>query len=166
MKARLFLVAYVGVWVAIAAAAIYLAVDHGFSWWHAAVPVYLLFVFVNGSLAYPFAKRRLESEGKQAPPYLSYLFFPKGRPQPISVPRPIRALFGIAIFLGGLLFVAFGVSRASGPNLSSVPHPIRAAVLLLVLVAMGLLFIYVGGRLVVMRSDEPLFKNPWHGRTK
>ncbi|HWI83652.1 hypothetical protein [Ramlibacter sp.] len=166
MKARLFLVAYVGVWVVIAAAAIYFAVSHGFSWWHAAVPSYLLFLFLNGSLAYVFTKRRLESEGRQAPPYLSYLFLPKGKPQRISVPRPIRALFGIVIFLGGLLFVAFGALLVSGPNLSSAPHPIEAAALLLLLVAMGVLFMYVGGRLVVMRADEALFQNPWHGRPK
>ena len=123
---------------------------------------YFLFMVVNGSMAYVFLKRGLEAEGRRPPPYLVYLFVPKGIQQSVAVPRVLRILIGLVIFLGGAGFAAFAIIL--GLDSTARAHPAGSAVILLVAGAMGAAFMYVGFRLVVMRADESLFKRLWKRR--
>ena len=138
---------YFAVWAAVAAGLIYLVTDAGHPFWIAATLAYLLFWIGNGSLIYVFRARQLRREGKQPPSYLMYLFFPKGVRRTVTVPGPLRVLLGILISLGGALFVVVGLILA-GSEFSSMPHPIGAGAMVLVLLVLGAAFVYVGSRLI------------------
>src|SRR5436853_236903 len=77
----LALAAYLALWAAVAGGIIYGIVRAGYSTWIAVAGAFLLFVFVNGSLAYRARVRQLRIEGKEVPRYLQYLFFPQGLPK-------------------------------------------------------------------------------------
>jgi hypothetical protein len=145
-------IAYIGFWLVVASAAIYFGGVFGLPWWKMSLIAYLLFFVVNGSLAYVNMRRRLESEGKAPRSYLFYLFFPKG--VPFSNVPLFRVPLGVVIFLGGLSSVAVSVALVLNPperTLSVV------ASIVLALVAGGMLM-YMGVRLVLARSDEPVLK--------
>lgn len=162
MNTRVAAGLYVGLWAAASAAVIYVVTGAGISLWLAAVLAYLLFLFVNGSLAYVFRVRQLRREGKPPPSYLSYLFFPKGLRETlsvrntVSVPRPIRVLLGLVISLGGAVLVVGGGFILNDPDFSRMPHPFVA---IFMLVAMGVAFAYVGLRLIIVKNDEPLLRH-------
>jgi hypothetical protein len=155
MNARVSLALYFVVWVGIAAAVIYLATALGYSLWLAAALAYLLFILVNGSLAYVFRARQLKREGKQPPSYLLYLFFPRGIRHTVEVPRPLRLCLGVIVSVGGGVFVAGSALALTDANFSRMPHPLAAVAMLLVL---GIAFAYVGVRLIIVENDEPLFR--------
>lgn len=158
MKRPLFIAMYLGIWVAVTAGVIYFGRVLGVQWWHALLVAYLLFVFVNGSMAYVSVKRRLEAIGERPPSYLMYLFFPRGIHESIAIPRVLRILVGVVIFSGG---AAFGlVAIVLGLQFAGRPQSVGALALLLASAAMGAAFTYVGFRLVVMRTDGSLFKRP------
>jgi hypothetical protein len=163
MTPQLFFVVYLGLWAAIAAAFIYFGSLFGVAWWQSILAAFLMFFVVNGSLAYAYTKRRLEAAGERPPPYLVYLFFPRGFrspaapiPKSIAFPRILRIVVGAPIFLSGAIFAAFAVSfGVIGQTLAS------AVAIVVLFETLGLFFMYVGFRLVVMRGDESLFKRPW-----
>jgi hypothetical protein len=118
---------------------------------------YLLFIFVNGSLAYRFRAQQLRREGKQPPSYLWYLFFPKGLRHTVVVPRLLRVLLGIVISVGGVLFVIGGTLMLKELEFSFILHSIRALAAVGVFFVLGLAFAFVGFRLMIVENDEPLF---------
>jgi hypothetical protein len=136
-------IAYVGFWLAVAAAAIYFGGLFGQPWWKMFLFAYLLFFVVNGSLAYVSMKRRLESEGKVPSWYLSYLFFPRGVPFS-SAPRFVRIPLGVVIFLGGLISVALSVGLVVKPP----ERTLSVVASIVFLLVAGGLFMYMGVRLV------------------
>lgn len=154
MKRQLFKAVYLGMWAAVTGGVVYFGHAWGVSWWGSLLVAYLLFVFVNGSMAYVWVKRRLESEGKQPPSYLCYLFLPGGIRQRIVVPRVVRIVLGLAIFAGGVAFEF--AALVLGPSSTTRVHSVGAVALLVVLAVFGAAFIYVGFRLIVMRENEAL----------
>jgi hypothetical protein len=155
------LCAYLGLWVAIAAAAIYFTVAAGYPFWLGAVGAYLLFSLASGSLAYRARAKKLIEQGEKPPPFLKYLFFPKpfSLRDKIAMPRLFRVLLGVVLLLpGGAFIAAAGGLLLVKLDYSTVPHPAAAAVALLFLAATGLGSMYVGYRLVVVKEDEPLFR--------
>lgn len=156
MKRQLFIAMYLGMWAAVTAGAIYLGRVLGVPSWHALLVAYLLFAFVNGSIAYVSVKRRLEAQGKRPPSYLMYLFVPRGIHESIAIPRILRIRVGLVIFSGGAAFAL--VAMVLGFQFAARAQSVGALALLLASAAMGASFIYVGLRLIVMRADESLFK--------
>jgi hypothetical protein len=144
--------AYIGFWLVVASAAIYFGGVLGLPWWKMFLVAYVVFFVVNGSLAYVNMRRRLESEGKAPPSYLFYLFFPKG--VPFSDVPLFRIPLGVVIFLGGLSSLALSVALVLNPPERTLSVMASIA---LALVAGGMLM-YMGVRLVVARSDEPVLK--------
>jgi len=144
------LAAYLALWAAVAGGIIYAIVLAGYSAWLAVAFAFLLFVFVNGSLAYTARVRQFRLEGKEPPPYFRYLFFPQGFPRyKDEAPRLTHFLVGIAAALTGLIFVFFGVALAFDAEWSRISHPIAAAGFCVILAGMGALFLYLGWRLVI-----------------
>jgi hypothetical protein len=158
---------YLGFWAAVAAVVVYIALVIGVQWWQAVLFAFCLFFVVNGSMAYLSMKRRLEATGERPPPYLVYLFFPRGSKQlgaqfqkSVAVPRMARVVLGAPIFVGGLILSAFVVIfSAAGPRAQTLEFVV--AFVTVFFGVLGLLFLYVGFRLMVMPDDEPLFKRPW-----
>lgn len=157
MKRRLVFAAYIGFWLVVASAAIYFGGLFGLPWWKMFVGAYLLFFVVNGSLAYVSMRRRLESEGKAPPSYLFYLFFAKGVPFS-NLPLFVRIPLGVVILLGGLIFVALSVALVLNPP----ERTLSVVASIVFLLVTGGLLMYMGVRLVVARSDQPLFKRGRH----
>ena len=148
MNKRLALSLYLALWVAIAAAVIGGIVGAGYPLWTAVVSACLLFVFLNGSLAYGFRARRLRLEGKNPPPYLRYLFLPNGIPRfTEAAPRSTHVLVGIAAALTGAFFLFCGAALAFDAQWSLIPHPIIAAAMCLALAGIGAAFLYLALRL-------------------
>jgi hypothetical protein len=165
MSPQVFFPTYLGLWAAIAAIAVYFGRAIGVQWWQALVATFLLFFVVNGTMAYRSMKRRLEAEGRQPPPYLTYLFFPRGRQrtspfqQSIAVPRILLVVVGVPIFLAGVILGVFAVSYGlTGVQAQSLGFVMAMAA---IWGTLGVLFVYVGFRLMVVRPNESLFKLPW-----
>jgi hypothetical protein len=159
MKATIVKVSYLGLWLALAGAVVYFAMAQGYSLWLAAVLVYVLFVLVNGTLSYRFRARELRQEGRVPPPFLTYLFFPKPLKLggDVAVPRPLRLLLGIVVFLGGVFFVATGVLILVNLDLSTVVHRTGAVTMLVAFAVLGLAISYVGWRVLVVKDGDRLF---------
>lgn len=145
----LALTAYLALWAAVAMGIIYGIIQAGYSAWVGVASAFLLFLFVNGSLAYRARARKLTLEGKKAPPYLQYLFFPRGLPKyKEEAPRSTHLLVGIAAALTGVFFLFCGVALAFDAEWSRIPNPILASSICLILVCVGALFLYLAWRLV------------------
>ena len=148
MNKRVALTLYLALWAAIVTAVIWGVVSAGYPLWVALVSAYLLFVFLNGSLAYRFRASRLRAEGKEPPPYLQYLFLPTGVPKfTEEAPRSMHALVGIAAALTGAFFSFCGVALAFDAEWSRIPHPVIAVTICLVLAGIGAAFLYLAWRL-------------------
>jgi hypothetical protein len=118
------LAAYLAVWATVAGGVIYGIVRAGYSGWVGVTAAFLLFGFVNGSLAYRGRARQLRLEGKEPPPYLRYLFFPQGSPKfKEEAPRFDHLLVGIAAALTGLFFVFCGAALAFDAKWSRISQP-------------------------------------------
>ena len=157
MNVRALTAIYVVFWAAVAGLVVIFMTRAGYSLWFAAVVAYLLFIFLNGSLAYRFRARQLRREGKQPPSYLAYLFFPKGLRHTVAVPRLVRILLGVIIAVGGVLFVIGAALMLKELEFSSMLHPIRTIAAVGVLIVLGSVFAIVGFRLIIVENDEPLF---------
>jgi hypothetical protein len=159
---------FIGVWVAIAAAVIYLVSAAGYSFWVGAAAACVLFFLVNGSVAYRFRARQLRQQGMEPPPFLVYLFFPKpiNFKERVALPRPFRVLLGIVILIGGAFLVLAGIGLLFALDLSKVPHPVGAVIGLVVLATIGVGSLYVGVRLMVMKNDEPMLTGRKSSETK
>jgi len=147
MKRQVVFAAYIGFWLAVASAAIYFGGSLGLPWWKSFAVTYLLFLGVNGSLAYMSMRHRLKSEGKAPSAYLVYLFFPKGVPF-ANLPPTVRIPLGVVILLGGLIAVAMSIDLLFNPP----ERTLSVVASIVVLLVAGPLFTYMGFRLVVARD--------------
>ena len=148
MNKRLALASYIALWAAVVGGIIYGIVRTGYPTWVAVASAFLLFFFVNGSLAYRIRVRQLRLEGKVLPPYLQYLFFPRGSPKyKDEAPRFSHLLVGIAAALTGIFFTFCGVALAFEGQWSRIPNPILVAIFCAILVGMGAAFLYLAWRL-------------------
>jgi hypothetical protein len=160
MRSRLFvlaLAAYLALWAAVAAGIIYWVVGIGYSVWAAIASAFLLFIFVNGSLAYRSRARQLRLEGKEPPPYLQYLLFPKGPPKfKKEALQSTHILLGVvATAVSGGLLVLCGVGLAFDAKWSRISQPLLAAAICIFLVGIGALFLYLSWRLFSSGRKPP-----------
>jgi hypothetical protein len=150
------LAAYLALWAAIAGGIIYGIVRVGYPEWLAVVCAFLLFAFVNGSLAYGARVRQLRLEGKEPPPYLRSLFFPQGFPKfTEQAPRADHFFVGIAAAVTGLFFVFCGVALAFDAEWSRISQPIMVASICAVLAGLGAGFLYLAWRLFAFSRRPP-----------
>jgi hypothetical protein len=161
-KVAALLVGYLALSLAIAAAAIYFAMANGVPFWIAALAAFLLFGWLNGTMAYLGRARQMRERGEVPPPYLVYLLNPTGKPfsfrDKVAVPRFMRVLLGVVLLLGGVFLAFAGVVILFAVDLSTAPYPNAARVAMAILAAVGLAALYLSWRLVVVKDDEPLFK--------
>jgi hypothetical protein len=149
MIKRLAIASYVAVWIALAGGVIYGVVRSGYSMSIAVASAFILFLLVNGSLAYLARARQLRMEGKEPPRYLSYLFFPHGlRIYKEEAPKSTHLLVGIAAALIGAFFVFCGVALAFDAEWSHISQPLVAAAICIVLASIGAVFLYLAWRLL------------------
>lgn len=159
MSRRLVAALYLVFWAALAALVIYLVTVAGYSIWLGAGVACAMFFFVNATLAYIDRARQLRLQGQAPPPFLVFLFSPtaSGFSSDVAVPKPVRLVLGAVVLLGGAAFAALGGLFLVVVDFSTVPYPLGARVMLLVFCALGLAFVYIGFRLLVMKSEERLF---------
>lgn len=148
---------YLTIWAVMAAGIIYGFVLAGYPWWLGLVATYFLFFFGGSSLAYMLRARQNRLEGREPPPYLTYLFFPQGVPKfkDIEAPKFIQVIVGIVAALGGVFFVGCGAALAFSAEYSRMPHPIVAVIICFVLVGIGVALTYVGWRLIAPEKRPP-----------
>ena len=152
MNKHFALTLYLALWAALSAGVIFGMIQAGYSLWAAGISAYILFVFLNGSLAYWSLARRLRLEGKEAPPYLKYLFLPNGIPKfKEEAPRSAHVLVGVAAAITGVFFVYCGAALAIDGEWSRIPHPFVAAIMCLVLAGIGAAFLYLAWRMFASR---------------
>lgn len=148
MNRRIALALYLAIWAAIVIGVIWYMTQVGYSLWAAVVAAYLLFAFLNGSLAYRSLARRLRLEGKRPPPYLRYLFFPEGIPKfKKEAPRSTHVFVGIAALITGAFFVFCGVALTFDAEWSRIAHPLVAVGICLGVTSIGGAFLYLALRL-------------------
>jgi hypothetical protein len=150
------LAAYLAMWASVAAGIVYGIVQTGYPAWVAVVSAFLLFVFVNGSLAYTARARQLRLEGKEPPPYFKFLFFPQGFPKlKEQAPKFDHFLVGIAAAVTGLFFLFCGAGLAFGADWSRISQPILVASICLVLAGIGAVFLYLAWRAFAFTRTPP-----------
>ena len=143
MKKRIALASYLALWAALAAGIGFAFVRAGYSAWLGVGSAFLLFFFLNGSLAYWVRVRRFRLEGKEHPHYLKYLFFPEGFPKfSAAAPRSAQIAVGIASALTGTFFTFCGVALAFAGEWSRISSPILMASICVILVGMGAIFLF------------------------
>src|SRR5258706_4638899 len=148
MNKRLALASYLALWAAVAGGIIYGIVWAGYSASVAIASAFLLFLVLNGSLAYRARVRQLRLEGKEAPSYLQYLLFPQGPPKyKEPAPKSTHLLVGIAAALAGIFFMFCGIALAFDAEWSRISNPVLAASICIVLAGLGALFVYLALRL-------------------
>jgi hypothetical protein len=153
MNKPVALVAYLVFWAALAGGIIYCVIEAGYPLWVAVVSAYLLFVFLNGSLAYKSRAQRLRLEGKAPPPYLQYLFFPTGIPKlKDEAPRSTHMFVGVVAALTGVFFVFCGVALAFDAEWSRIQRPVLVAAICMVPTSIGAAFLYLAWRLFAFRK--------------
>jgi hypothetical protein len=72
---------------------------------------------------------------------------------------------GAVLLIGGSFFVLTGGVILANLDLSKVPHPVGAVVMLLLLSVLGLAIAYVGVRLIVVKKDDLLLKRTKSSQT-
>jgi hypothetical protein len=141
-------------WLFVGWGIVLLAGHFGVAWSDALAPAYLIVFIGMGSAAYFAKRRRLLSEGKQAPRYLKTIF-PVDPKRPIAFPRFLRILLG-------LVFLAFGILLALAMLFALVEAVHRPSFMtLLGSVFFGLIstgIVYVGWRLLFMSDNERMFR--------
>jgi hypothetical protein len=143
------LAAYLAVWAVVAGGIIYGSAQAGYSAWLGVGAAFLLFVFVNGSLAYRARARQLRLEGKEPPSYFRYLCFPQGSPKwKEEAPRFEHLLVGIAAALTGMFFVFCGVALALDADWSRITQPLLVVAVCTVVASIGIAFLYLAWRLL------------------
>ena len=132
--------------------AAYFGVSIGVPAWATVVAVFVVFFFVNGSLAYVGRTRQLKREGQTPPAYASYLFQTQKLGQPITIPAPVRVALGLVVVFGAALFVLSG-----GIFILAAEHSGQVVGGSLFL-TLGGAFAYVGHRVIRMnRPNRRLF---------
>jgi hypothetical protein len=151
------LTAYFALWAVVAGGAMYGIVRAGYSVPVAVACAFLLFFFVNGSLAYRARSRQLTREGKEPPRYLQYLLLPQGLPKfNQEAPRSTHLIVGIAAALIGLFFVFCAFALAFDAEWSRISQRVLAAVICIILASMGVAFLYLAWRLLSFGSRSPV----------
>ncbi len=127
--------------------------------WIIAIALLLAVFILNGFFAHRYRSRQLRELGKEPPPFLKFLFFPKPlNAVRVQIPRPIRIAIGIVVALGGVAFVLIGYMLIVFPQAPLHATPIGALIGIFVALT-GLLIGFVGYRLIRIRyNDEPLFQ--------
>ena len=150
------LAAYLAIWASVAAGIVYGIVQAGYPAWVAVVSAFLLFVFVNGSLAYTARARQLRLEGKESPPYFKFLFFPQGFPKfKEQAPKFDHVLVGIVATVTGLFFLFCGAGLAFGADWSRISQPMLVASICLFLAGIGAVFLYLAWRAFAFTRTPP-----------
>lgn len=158
MNKRVVAALYFALLAAIVVSVAFFAVHAGCPFWLSGLLASLSFIFINGSLAYAHRARKLKMEGKPPPPYLMYLFFPEGISSTVQVPRLIRVILGLPVFLGGSALVLLDGLFLAHKNFSAILHSFGAIALHGVLMLFGAIFMYIGIRLFLVKDDERLFE--------
>lgn len=155
MNKHLAVTLYLALWVAFSAIVIYGMYHAGLPLWASLGTAYFLFVFLNGTLAYRFRVKQLRSMGKEAPPYLKYIFLPKGaKTFKDKAPRSTHIITAIAAALMGAFFMFCGVALSVDAEWSHIKQPLIAASLCLGLIAIGAFFLYLAWRIFSSRETE------------
>ena len=150
------LAAYLSLCAAIAAGIVSGVVKAGYPLWAGGVLAFLVFLFLNGSLAYKAKVRKQRAEGKEPPKYFQYIFFPQGRPKfKEAAPRSTHFLVGIASAITGAFFVFCGVALALDGQWSRISKPCIAAAICIVLAGIGVAFLYLAWRLLAFGKKAP-----------
>ena len=141
---------YFGAWSAAAVLAVWLAPAAGYPLWLGLVAVFVLFWLVNGSLAYRYRARQLRQEGREPPPFLTYLFFPKpfSFRDAIPVARPVRIILAAVVSIGGLFLLATSAIILFAHDMSKAPHPVAGLIAVILLAGVGVGSLYMGVRLL------------------
>ena len=143
------LAGYLALWAGAAGGIIYGMLLAGYSARVGVASAFVLFLFVNGSLAHRARVRQFRLEGKEPPSYFQFLFFPQGFPKfKEQAPRFDHFLVGIAAALTGLFLVFCGVGLAFAGDWSRVSQPVLLASVCVILAAIGVVFLYLAWRLV------------------
>jgi len=172
MNIRTIFAFYITLWVAVASGVIYgivvigtsaglaLRYSVGLGW----IVVALLFLFVNGSVAYRFRSRLLRLEGKTPPPYLQYIFFRKGfdnfkkelSPKNLKneAPRSLQIIVGILTAITGMFFVGCGVALALDAEYSHIQHPIQAILSFMPIASIGCALLYLAWKMMARRNRK------------
>jgi len=127
------------------------------STWLIVIGIALVFFIVNAAFAYRYRSRQLRAQGREPPPFLVYLFFPRPFASRVPMPKPLRVTLGVLIVAGGAAFILGGTLLLSTPA-EEQAYPLGVVVPVVLLLALGAFFGYVGYRLIVMRSAETLFR--------
>ena len=143
----LALAAYLSLWAAIGAGIVYGTVQAGYSAWAGGMVAFLIFLFLNGSLAYRARVRQMRSEGKEPPRYLEYIFFPAGPPKAKeAAPRSTHFIAGAVAAAMGLFLLFCGVALAFSAQWSRISEPVLGAGICVVLSGIGALLLYFAWR--------------------
>jgi len=141
--------AYLTLWAIVTIGIVYFAVHAGYPW-VAVICAYLLFVFLNGTLAYKARSHQLKLQGKDPPPYSRYLFVPSGFPRfKQEAPRFAHMVVGIAAAITGAFFVFCGVALALDAEWSRILNPILVAAICLVPTGIGGVLLYLAWRILI-----------------
>ncbi len=152
MNKRSALALYLTVWAVVSTGVIFGITQAGYPLWVGLVFACLLFLFLNGSIAYRHRARRLKLEGKEPPPFLQYIFLPNGRPKfKAEAPRSTHLLVGVMASLLGVFLVFCGVALAFDAKWSRIPDPLIAATLCLIPAGIGAALLYLAWRLFSFR---------------
>jgi len=155
MGRRAALTVYLAAWAALLLGVIYWLRKSGVPVWAGIVGAWLLFMLVNGTLAYKARALRLRSEGKQAPSYFRYVFFPTGAPKfKDEAPTSTHYLVGVIALVAGAFLVFCGVGLAVSAQWSRMPHPIAAMGLCLIPSSIGVALLYFAWRCFAVRSSS------------
>jgi hypothetical protein len=147
MNKRFALTLYLAVWAGISAGVIFGITRAGYPLWAAVSIAYLLFMILNGSLAYIFFARRRRLEGNEVPSYLRYIFLGSGtRKYKEGADRFTHLLVGVAAALLGAFLVFCGGALAMRVDWARMPHPFIGTAMCLVLAGIGVAFLYVAWR--------------------
>jgi hypothetical protein len=156
MTKRIAIAVYLSLWIVIAAGVIFAITALGQSLWLAAGLAFLLFVVVNGTLAYRYRSRQVRAADQEPPSYLIYLLKPFATTfatpvtARVSVPRPLRIFLGIIVFVGGLFFLLIAAMLVQAENRHAQPLIVFAAVG--IIGVLGVAFSYMGIRLIRERG--------------
>jgi hypothetical protein len=77
----------------------------------------------------------------------------------VRLAEPARAILAIVAVVGGLLLVAFGAGLLLADR-AKMPHPTGTMLLAVFIVLLGLGFAYVGGRLLLLSSENAHLLSP------
>src|SRR5688572_29204285 len=152
----LALATYLAVWAAVVGGTIYAIIQAGYSTWVAVAAAFLLFLFVNGSLAHRARVRQSNLEGKEPHSYFRYLLFPQGFPNlREEAPKFDHFVVGIAAVLTGLFFAFCGAALAFGAEWSRISEPIAAASFCTLLIGLGAFFLYLAWHIFASTKRPP-----------